>query len=285
MKDTLCSYYTKSEDIISYMIGGLDVSDNDKILEPSAGTGAFIDRILETGHSMKINAYDLDQRAISILRKKYKGNDSVVVKKTDTLLDGDLDFFQSTGGYYDKNIGNPPYGAWQDSEKRDLLKKKYPGQYVKETYSLFLFRCILVLKMGGRLSFIIPDTYMFLNLHKKLRKTLLTETKIREIILFPTKFFRGVNFGYAKLSIITLDRCRENEALDNTVRIVSGFRSMAELALLENEEKLPAHLSEYKMTQSSILDDERHRFIFSSNNFANNLIRTAAKLGDVANIS
>ena len=70
------------------------------------------------------------------------------LKRTDTLVDEQLDCFGAIGGHYDKVIGNPPYGAWQDYDKRDLLKKKYPSQYVKETYSLFLLRCISVLKIG-----------------------------------------------------------------------------------------------------------------------------------------
>ena len=170
MKDTLCSYYTNSDDITSYMVKKLGINSNDLILEPSAGEGIFIDEILRKQNSVQVDALDIDKNAIKILKKKYAGNPSVTVretdtlldsrldgfcnpeiwlKKTDTLLDEQLDFFSSIGGYYDKVIGNPPYGAWQDYEKRDVLKKKYPGQYVKETYSLFLLRGLSVLKMGG----------------------------------------------------------------------------------------------------------------------------------------
>lgn len=74
--------------------------------------------------------------------EKYRDVNNLTVKRSDTLLDERLDYISSIGGYYTKIIGNPPYGAWQDYEKRDLLKKKYNGQYVKETYTLFLYRCI-----------------------------------------------------------------------------------------------------------------------------------------------
>ena len=212
MRDTLCSYYTNSSDIISYMLHRLDVKNGDVVLEPSAGEGVFIDELLNTKSVLHIDALDIDQTAISILKGKYKDNpavsvretdtlfdeqldlfetSSLLLKKTDTLIDSQLDFFGTIGGHYDKIVGNPPYGAWQDYDKRELLKRKYPGQYVKETYSLFLLRCISVLKIGGKLSFIIPDTYMFLNLHTKLRELLLTATKIQEIITFPSSFFPG----------------------------------------------------------------------------------------------
>lgn len=247
MKDTLCSYYTESDDITSYMVSKVTVSDGDVILEPSAGEGIFIDELLKTNKSFRVDALDINEAAIKILKEKYKHNSSITVRETDTLLDEELDSydsgsaqlwikqadtlldtqldcFGSIGGHYDKVIGNPPYGAWQDYKKRDLLKKKYAGQYVKETYSLFLFRCISVLKMNGRLSFIIPDTYLFLNMHKNLRRLLLTKTKIDEILIFPSKFFPGVSFGYSNLSIITLERCNTDSALENTVRIVVALK-------------------------------------------------------------
>ena len=199
MKDRLCSYYTNSKDITEYMVSKLAVADNDIILEPSAGEGIFIDEILETNKSVQIDALDINRDAISILKKKYEHNSAVVVRETDTLLDEQLDFysvsqlwlkqtdtlfdkqldvFGSLGGHYTKVIGNPPYGAWQDYEKREMLKKKFSGHYVKETYSLFLLRCISVLRMNGRLSFIIPDTYLFLNMHSRLRELIFTNTKI-----------------------------------------------------------------------------------------------------------
>ena len=305
MKDTLCSYYTNSDEITSYMVFRLGISSNDIILEPSAGEGIFIDEILKTEFPVQIDALDIDKKAISILEKKYQDYDSITVretdtllderldalgipelwlKRTDTLIDGQLDYFEAIGGHYDKVIGNPPYGAWQDYDKRNLLKKKYPGQYVKETYSLFLLRCVSVLKMGGRLSFIIPDTYMFLNLHAKLREVLLTSTKIEEIITFPSKFFPGVSFGYSNLSIITLERCSKETALNNVVRVVKGFQSVAEFRLLCRNEKIPDDFSEYALKQSDILNCEQHRFILADNSITDTINKAYLRLGTVADV-
>lgn len=305
MKDTLCSYYTNSDEITSYMVNRLGISSNDIILEPSAGEGIFIDEIIKAEIPVQIDALDINKRAISILERKYQGSSSITVRETDTLLDERLDLlgipeiwlkrtdtlvdeqldrFGTTGGHYDRVIGNPPYGAWQDYDKRHLLKKKYPGQYVKETYSLFLLRCISVLKMGGRLSFIIPDTYMFLNLHSRLRKLLLTSTKIEEIITFPSKFFPGVSFGYSNLSIITLERAAKETALNNTIRVVQGFHSVSEFRLLLGNEKLPVHLSTYMLKQSDVLNSEQHRFILADNSITDIINKASMRLGDVADV-
>lgn len=305
MKDTLCSYYTNSEDITSYMVKKMGIADDDIILEPSAGEGIFIDELLSNDKNIHVDALDIDEKAINVLQKKYEGNPHVSVRKTDTLFDSELDaydamqlwlkqsdtlmdeqldYFGLIGGHYTKVIGNPPYGAWQDYSKRDQLKKKYAGQYVKETYSLFLLRCISVLKMKGRLSFIIPDTFLFLNLHSKLREILLTKTKIDEILIFPSKFFPGVSFGYSNLSIITLERCEKQEALNNEIRVIKGFQFSSEFAaILEDDFKLD-HLNIYHLTQNDILKNPQHRFIMGEGSNVTLLSSESKKLGDVAEI-
>lgn len=306
MKDLFCSYYTNSEDITSYMATRLGIDDDDIILEPSAGEGIFIDEILCAGKNVHIDALDIDERAIAVLHEKYKGNPAIAVRKTDTLFDSELDtydimrlwlkqtdtlideqldHFSMVGGHYSKVIGNPPYGAWQEYERRDLLKKKYAGHYVKETYSLFLLRCISVLKLHGRLSFIIPDTFLYLNMHSRLREILLTKTKIEEILIFPSKFFPGVSFGYSNLSIITLERCETNVAKENRISILQGFRSSSEFkyALCE-EDSLPSHFKKYSLRQSDILSMPQYRFVFGESEHISLLNSEGRTLGDVADV-
>ncbi|MDD6826639.1 MAG: N-6 DNA methylase [Oscillospiraceae bacterium] len=305
MKDLFCSYYTNSDDITSYMSRMISVDNNDVILEPSAGEGIFIDEILKYDKKVHVDALDINSEAIKVLENKYKNNPSVVVRKTDTLLDAQLDkydvselwlketdvlldqqldFFGSTDGYYDKVIGNPPYGAWQDYEKRDILKKKYAGHYVKETYSLFLLRCLSVLKMGGKLSFIIPDTFLFLNMHSRLRNILLNNSKIKEILIFPSKFFPGVSFGYSNLSIITLERSNKNEAISNSIRVIQGFENSKEFKLLHNGSEFPDYIKIFNLKQGDILENPQHRFILAETK-ENSLLNSKQKcLGDVSSI-
>ena len=71
MKDIFCSYYTDSADIINYMTSKLNVEDNDIILEPSAGTGMFIDELIKSNKNINIEAIDINDEAISILNRKY----------------------------------------------------------------------------------------------------------------------------------------------------------------------------------------------------------------------
>ena len=306
MKDLYCSYYTNSKDITSYMVEKLHIVEKDRILEPSAGEGIFIDKVLEKNRMVQIDALDINREAIAVLKKKYENNDAVVVRETDTLLDEQLDAYSfsplwlkesnplyerqrdllgDAGGYYSKIIGNPPYGAWQDYEKRNILKHKFAGHYVKETYSLFLLRCISVLKSHGILSFIIPDTYLFLNVYSRLREILFTNTKIDEILIFPSKFFPGVRFGYSKLSIITLARWEKKEAVNHVFRVVQGFHSPSEIGmLLGKNDTFPKHLQVSYFKQKDILNHEQCRMILADKKTLSLLSKPSQKLGDVADV-
>lgn len=285
MKNLYCAYYTNSDAITQYMTEMIQLEDNDKVLEPSAGEGIFIESLLQQKRAISIDALDMNENAVSILMSKFAStHDNISIRKTDTLLDSELDLYNMFGGYYDKVIGNPPYGAWQDYDKRNILKKKYSGYYVKETYTLFLLRSLSVLKPGGKLSFIIPDTYMFLNMHENLRKTLLQNAVINQILIFPSKFFPGVNFGYSNLSIITLTKTDNSEqALNNKINILKGFKDVNELPGIARGE-IPSHLKSVNLCQQDILKNKNSRFLIDCSDCSIDLNKITTTLGDIADI-
>lgn len=162
-KDIYQAYYTKSDPIVDYMVSKLSLKEADKICEPCGGDGVFIDCILKENPKADIDIYELNPQSITKLTQKFSSYSQIQIKQCDTLLDNDLILQSQFGGFYDKIIANPPYGAWQDYEKRKVLKKIFPTMYVKETYALFLYRSIELLKEKGLLVFIIPDTYLSLN--------------------------------------------------------------------------------------------------------------------------
>ena len=298
MKDIFCSYYTDSKDITSYMVSMLQLKDGDVLLEPAVGEGAFIQEVLERKKNVVIDAADIDEKALDVLKNKIvdkfkrnytsnifskkisKANNEIRIGCVDSLTNELLDSFAETSGFYSKIIGNPPYGAWQDLNRRAILKKKYNGAYVKETYSLFLLRCISLLKEGGILSFIIPDTFLFLNMHTKLRECLLTQTKIHEILIFPSKFFPGISFGYSNLSIITVEkRSERKDNLRNKFFVCKNFKSTREFLLDKN--KRPDYVKKYECVQNDVLKNDNHRFLLSDDN---SFVNSDVVIGDVADV-
>ncbi len=273
------AFYTKSTPIIKYMVKMLALSLDDKILEPCGGDGVFVEAILEENELAQIDVCELNPESIKILKEKFSHYTNVKIRECDTLLDSELDFNSSFGGIYDKIIANPPYGAWQDYSKRAILNKLYPDIYTKESYGLFLYRCIQLLKENGMLSFIIPDTYLNLRMHKALRNIILTNTQIIEIALFPSSFFPGVNFGYANLSIITLRKKNDlNACKNNTFSVKSGFIEVEQLENI-NDGKLKT----YYFKQEDVLNNPDHAFLIAENtNVSKLIIHSKQRIGDIA---
>lgn len=274
------AFYTKSTPIVDYMVKKLNLKPTDKIFEPCGGDGVFIDAIVSGNEYANIDVCELNDNAYKALISKFSSSPTINIRQCDTLIDSDLIFNSGFGGVYDKIIANPPYGAWQELEKRAVLKKIYSDLYAKETYALFLFRCIELLKDEGILSFIIPDTFLNLHMHKAIRKHILTKTKILELALFPSSFFPGVNFGYANLSIITLQKSSNiNDCLSNEFDVINSFKTVEQLASINK-----AELKVFSFTQKEILSNPDHAFLISDNrDIALAINNSKLKVGDIAN--
>lgn len=279
-KREFCSYYTESDPILTYMITHLDIQDGDSILEPCAGDGVFLEKIITSFPQKKysIEALDLNPKAIEKLHQNFHKS-NITIRQANTLMDPTLDLYANMG-FYKKIIGNPPYGAFQTPEKRATLKKLY-GSYVKETYTLFIQRGIDLLKEGGKLVFIIPDTFLALHAHKDTREKLLKNTKIEEILLIPSNFFPGVNFGYSNLCIITVTKTRNTQ--DHKIKIIKIKKDIEHLYNIANADY--SFASEFEeVSQDKILNSLDYSFFLGGNTKIRKLInKSTTTLGDLAN--
>lgn len=276
-----CSYYTESDPILSYMVSRLNIQGGDIILEPCAGDGVFIEKITDsfTEQNYNIQALDLNPKAIDKLHNQFHQN-NINIRQADTLLDLTLDLYANINGHYTKIIGNPPYGAWQDLEKRSTLKKIYGG-YVHETYALFIIRGIDLLKENGKLVFIVPDTFLALNSHKGIREKILKNTKVEEVLLIPSKFFPGVNFGYSNLCIITLIKTKSIE--NNVIKVMKVNQNINNLYNITNFEYDKADEFE-EVSQEKIINSLDYAFFIGGNTKVRKLINECkTTLGDLAN--
>lgn len=279
MEDIYRSYYTRSDPIVRYMIKILSTDSGMTVLEPCAGDGIFVDALLSEQPNLAIDAYELNPQAFALLKSKYRSCNNIRITYEDVLTSQELELYANAGGIYDRIIANPPYGGWQSQEKRALLKKLYPGLYVKETYTLFLFRCIQLLKDSGILVFIVPDTFLNLHMHTKLRDYLLTHTKICEIALFPSSFFPGAGFGYANLAIIALQKAAaRSDCLGNPFQVLTGFQSVTDLGGISK-----GCATTLQFSQRQIYENLDHALLVTENLSVVHLInRPEAKIGDIA---
>lgn len=143
--------------------------------------------------------------AIKLMNPSLK-NEGTIPSEINTLVEGnDIDCI----------IANPPWGASVSLSKEELEESGYSlasGQY--DSYELIVELSLSLLKEGGYLGLILPDS-IFFQQHKAFRELLLKETSIKLIYKLGEGFFPGV-FRSTVLLIV------KKEKLDtNLVRCLS----------------------------------------------------------------
>ncbi|UCD02510.1 MAG: N-6 DNA methylase [Promethearchaeota archaeon] len=207
-----------------YIISRLgEIKESQKILDPCVGPGIFIKKLLESGiDKSQIFTYDIN----SSFKRKVE-NLGVSFREQDTLLA----LYPDSYNEFDFIIGNPPYlnkASTYVRKNKNKLRKIYGKINAHETYSMFMVNSIWRLKEGGKLGFITSDSFLTLSTHKRLRKFILNNCIINEILLAPKNLF-----GTQKVStspvIIILTKCsgQKNKKIreKNVMKIIPRINS------------------------------------------------------------
>lgn len=129
---------------------------------------------------------------------------------------------------FDIVVGNPPYISFGVRGSRDRARKKrawldqlresYPNsaEYKISIYAVFLQRGIELLKPGGRLGFIVPDSFLLGRYFSKLRRYILNNCAIEELVLFLKDFWK---YGIVGMPVIIILRkeIKKEKRLSNKV--------------------------------------------------------------------
>ncbi|MDR3048815.1 MAG: N-6 DNA methylase [Elusimicrobiota bacterium] len=163
------------------ILKNLSISKEDSILDPCCGTGSFLFSAYQQGYENIFGA-DIDKKSIDI-SKKYVPNGKFI--QIDTL-----------GNSYDKVknalklqevdciIGNPPYAVLNsqtilNADENFLEKINISGNNL---FIAALFRAFDLVKNGGLISYIIPKNFLHIDSYSNLRKCLLKNKTILEIV-------------------------------------------------------------------------------------------------------
>jgi hypothetical protein len=186
---------SNTADYIISRIGPIKVKE--RILDPCVGPGVFIKSLLKSGvKSNQIFAFDINPGY-----KKEIKNLGVSFTTCDTLISINPESYNS----FDYIVGNPPYLNKSSSyirKNRKELKRIYGHINAHETYSMFIVNSLWRLKEGGKLAFITSDSFLTLSTHKKLRKFILENSIINEILLAPKDLFLNQNVNTSPVIII-----------------------------------------------------------------------------------
>jgi len=230
---------------VDYIISKLGpINKDQKILDPCVGSGIFIKRLLKVGiNQNQLFAFDINSEFKSDIEKL-----GISFKLQDTLLS----LFPNSYNEFDFIIGNPPYLNKSSSyvrKNRKKLQKIYGKINAHETYSMFIVNSIWRLRNGGKLGFITSDSFLTLNTHKKLRKFILNNCLINEILLAPKNLFDNQNVNTNPVIIILTKfagKEYKTRRQENVMKVIPRVKS-------EIEYKNPKKINKFKQKRYYLL--------------------------------
>lgn len=93
-------------------------------------------------------------------------------------------------GGFDCVIGNPPWTLQLTKEEKKYFRAQYSTAFGKlDLYRIFLHKVVELMREGGKFGFICPNTWLTIPAGKKLRKFVLDNTQIDQIVALPLGVF------------------------------------------------------------------------------------------------
>lgn len=214
-------------------ISHMDNIKDIRILEPACGSGMFMIYIFDVLYDWYVNNSKLDKEEIvkQILENHLHGIDideeglkicriRLILKSIEVLrdtpkfkfklnlLNGDyLRLENSKIQAFDFILGNPPYLENRRINRhfdKEYLKKSFKSAVGRfDVYSLFIEKSIEMITADGHIGFILPGNLLSNNNFTEIRKIILRETDILQLINLGEKVFDNVDMNMA---IILLSR-------------------------------------------------------------------------------
>lgn len=193
------------------------------LLDPGCGSGVFVEGVLRwcqrNGAPVpRITAVDSDPVRLREAREVVAGVEQV------TLIE--RDFLRPSADRYDSIVGNPPYVSITglDPDERTRYRERYraaSGRF--DLYLLFFEQALDLLAPDGRLVFVTPEKYLYVQSAAEARR-LIGAAGVEEIELIDEGIFPGL-VTYPAITTIARSHGRE------PTRIVSRDGGLATISL------------------------------------------------------
>ncbi len=151
------------------------------------------------------------------------------------------DVFQENDGF-SVLIGNPPYGEIIKTDKESLKLTYVCAEGKFEIYKFFIEKGLNLLRNGGTLTYITPDSWLRLNYFKRLRKFIIE------------------NFNLFKLSE-SLYKVFESVTVDTIVFFISKSNPTNEIIVVRNKLSSECKLSKKFRDEYEIITDEENALV------------------------
>ncbi|EGO2739282.1 class I SAM-dependent methyltransferase [Enterococcus faecalis] len=215
-------YYTPIEIAEFLTTWAIEPDRYQKILEPSAGDGVFIESLKGIDGNIDVTAVEILEEEASKIVRKTEDFPNFKVENIDFY-----DFYEEfrsqklkgeTEGY-DVVLGNPPYIRYQylTKEQRDFQSDILENNGVRSNklinaWMAFTIASVEMVKEEGKIAFILPTDLLQVSYAKQLRDFLFNSLSSLTIITFDELVFEGIQQDVVLLlgekNILDLQRSR-----------------------------------------------------------------------------
>ena len=217
------------------------------LLDPGCGEGEFIGGVIRWCSARGITppcivGIEADQHRADIAAARFDGLKNVRILTQDFLHATDLRF--------DYAIGNPPYvpiTGLRIAEREDYRRRYATATGRFDLYLLFFEQAIKLLKASGRLVFITPEKYLYVDTARPLRN-LLRRARVDELHFLDEGTF-GELVTYPLVSTITA------AVPTGTTRVLLRSGASSEVLLEGSSSWLPSILGHRLQTSAFTLAD------------------------------
>jgi tRNA1(Val) A37 N6-methylase TrmN6 len=189
------------EPLASRLVDQLSLTKDDRVLEPSFGSGNFLIPLIR--RFVALHEGTAKERLHKVLTQNVFGveldpemyrtaisrivDEFGVLPSDANLVNADFFRVEYFDGFFDLVVGNPPFGGTFDPDIEDLLDRRF-GRWnghklKKETYSFFIAKSLEVLATDGELVFITSDTFLTIRTMSGLRQKLMDLCAVKVEIL------------------------------------------------------------------------------------------------------
>ncbi|HRN57204.1 MAG TPA: N-6 DNA methylase, partial [Agriterribacter sp.] len=217
----------------------------DRMLEPSAGSGAFIESFKKTfGATSEISAYEKDLLTAKILKHIYPD--------VNTCVSGFEEIPENEKNSYDLVTSNIPFG---DTSVFDLsyCRGKDPArvQAARSIHNYFFLKGTDMLRDGGLLAFITSQAVLNSARNEPIRKALMHDNNLVSAIRLPNNLFTDHAGTQVGSDLIVLQKNSQKQGLSEIEQRFCKTHTTADDAtnsmLFENLNRV-VHTSLYKDT-------------------------------------
>ena len=240
------------EEIVDQMVErlfkGRHPKPTDYILDPGCGTGAFLRGIVRWCRQLMIKS----PRLIGIESDPQRAKAArALLAETKQVEIREQDFLAESTEMFDFIIGNPPYvpiTALSEAEKQFFRARYETARGRFDLYLLFFERALKSLKSDGRLVFITPEKFLYVETASPLR-CLLSDFQIEELVLVDESAF-GTLITYPTITTVvnrlprrnttivrrdgSVTEARLNGAAKSWMPIISGIESSSSWLTLQD---------------------------------------------------